>query len=58
MPFTSVETCCKCGRPIDLKKVKTFRVGEDFRLVCEECLADRPSRPPERDRKKQEEKKR
>jgi hypothetical protein len=59
MPFIAIEPCCKCGRPIDLKKVKTYRVREDYRLICEECLKKEPRHPgPEEERKGPAEKKR
>ena len=59
MPFTAIEPCCKCGRPIDLRKVKTYRVRDDYRLICEECLKTERARPAlEEERKKPPERKR
>jgi hypothetical protein len=63
MNHTAVETCCRCGRMIDIKDIKSYHVTEDYRLICEPCFrverADEPTRERdgEREEKKQPEKK-
>jgi recombinational DNA repair protein (RecF pathway) len=59
MPSIAIEKCCKCGKAIDLKQVKTYRVRDDFRLVCKECAEAEKTPPPHiEERKKSTEKKR
>lgn len=59
MPSIAVEKCCKCGKTIDLKQVKSYRVRDDYRLVCRECAeAEKPAPPHVEERKKSSEQKR
>jgi recombinational DNA repair protein (RecF pathway) len=38
MSQTAVESCCRCGRTIQIKDVKSYHVTEDYRLMCEPCF--------------------
>ena len=59
MPNVAVELCCKCGKTIDLKNARSYRVHEDYRLVCIECFKAKSESPaPESQRRQQSEKKR
>ena len=59
MPHAAVELCCKCGKTIDLKNVRSYRVREDYRLICIECFKAKPETPAsESQRRQQSEKKR
>jgi recombinational DNA repair protein (RecF pathway) len=44
MTQTPVETCCRCGRTIDIKQYRSYHVTEDYRLICEPCFrTERPT---------------
>ena len=59
MPHATVESCCKCGKTIDVKNVRSYRVREDFRLICVECFKAKSEAPaPESEKRQQSEKKR
>jgi recombinational DNA repair protein (RecF pathway) len=59
MPHAAVELCCQCGKTIDVKNVRSYRVREDYRLVCIECFnAQRESAAPESQRRQNSQKKR
>lgn len=58
MPPIAVEVCCQCGKTIDLKNVRSYRVREDYRLICVECSKAKPESPaPESQRRQHTEKK-
>jgi hypothetical protein len=38
MTHTPVETCCRCGRTIDIKQYRSYHVTDDYRLICEPCF--------------------
>jgi len=58
MPYIAGEPCCKCGKLIDLKNVRSYRVRDDYRLICIECFKAKPdAAAPESQRKQQAEKK-
>ena len=49
MSQTAVETCCRCGRTIEIKDFKSYHVTEDYRLICEPCFrVERSGEPAER----------
>ena len=59
MPYVAVEPCSQCGKPIDLKNVRSYRVLDDYRAICIECFKAKPdARTPESERKQPPEKKR
>jgi hypothetical protein len=59
MPHAAVELCCECGKTIDVKNVRSYRVREDYRLVCIECFKSKTETPvPEPQKRKNSEKKR
>jgi hypothetical protein len=50
MVYSATETCCKCGKEIFLKNVTSYKVLENFRLICADCaIADGLINPPETD---------
>jgi recombinational DNA repair protein (RecF pathway) len=59
MPHAAVELCCECGKTIDVKNVRSYRVREDYRLVCIECFKRKLETPaPESQKRRNSEKKR
>lgn len=58
MENVAVELCCKCGKTIDIKNVRSYRVREDYHLVCIECFEAKPeTAAPESERRQRSEKK-
>jgi hypothetical protein len=52
MTHTPVESCCKCGRTLDIKEHRSYHVTDDYRLICEPCFrAERTVLSAERGRK-------
>jgi hypothetical protein len=50
MVYSATETCCKCCKEIFLKNVTSYKVLENFRLICADCaIADGLINPPETD---------
>jgi hypothetical protein len=53
MPYTATDTCCNCGKVIDVRDFKSYRVRDDYRLMCVDCAKAEPiARAPEKQRKR------
>ncbi|HEX9443492.1 MAG TPA: hypothetical protein VGA73_05200 [Candidatus Binatia bacterium] len=37
MPYPAIDICCKCGKEINVKDYRTYRVRDDYRIVCVDC---------------------
>ncbi len=37
MTHTPVETCCRCGRTVDIKQYRSYHITDDYRLICDLC---------------------
>lgn len=40
MPYIPIDTCFRCGKEIEVKNYKSYRVREDYRLICENCARE------------------
>lgn len=37
MPYPAIDTCSQCGKEINVKDCRTYRVRDDYRIVCADC---------------------